>query len=169
MLPDALSQSLAQINDVFSALNVLPNTMANEYFNDLRIGCHLRHIYDHVLAVKKSENTGVVDYNLRNRCSQIECDRALSHQLWCELMVWCQQLNVCVLSKPVKVVSEVNALQSMSVEVQSQFARELLYLINHSIHHLAYIKLLLQQKNITLPDTVGLAPSTATYLRHVAG
>ena len=51
------------------------------------------------------------------------------------------------------------------MEIPSNYARELLYLINHAIHHVAIIKLILEHNGVSVPSYIGLAPGTASYLR----
>jgi len=65
-----------------------------------------------------------------------------------------------------RVRSEICCDQEISLEFESNLARELLYLINHTIHHAAYMKLIAEKNGVDIEDTVGLAPSTSTFLRN---
>ena len=176
MLRDALVHSLLQVDVILKTLQDQPKGTADKHFVELGIGRHLRHIYDHFLAFQGGAATqltarvALIDYNRRNRESLVEVDRVASlAQLQC-ILSWCESLPVEdeVLRAPVMVISEIDCLQQASERFESTFARELLYLINHTIHHVAYVKLLLKQVDIRLPDAIGIAPSTASYQRAIS-
>ena len=65
----------------------------------------------------------------------------------------------------ISVISEIDVSDTQNETYASNIRRELLYLINHTLHHAAYIKLLAQQSGITLSSHIGVAPSTASHLR----
>ena len=171
MLRDALLDCLLQVETVLNAWEQAPDA-----FVELGVGRHLRHIYDHFLAAQPAalcahnNNDVSIDYNSRNREALIERDLLASQQALAALLQWCQQLPAddVLFNYPVVVISEVNCLQQTSASFNSYIARELLYLMNHAIHHLAYIKLLLCGVGIELPSHVGIAPSTASYQRQRA-
>jgi uncharacterized damage-inducible protein DinB len=51
------------------------------------------------------------------------------------------------------------------VAVRSTLARELLFVISHTIHHQALIAVLLSAAGRTVPEAFGLAPSTPRSAR----
>jgi len=66
---------------------------------------------------------------------------------------------------PVVVISEIDCAQSIVQRFDSSVDREFLYLINHTLHHLAYVGLVLSHAGLALPPHVGVAPGTASFLR----
>jgi hypothetical protein len=52
-----------------------------------------------------------------------------------------------------------------TLDLQSALWREVMYVIHNNVHHLSYIKLLLEQKGIRLPDAIGQEPATAICFR----
>ena len=172
MLCNALLHSLLQVEAVFDCMPA-GSALAADHFVDLGVGRHLRHIYDHFLAlqsaleVRGSNVALMIDYNCRHRESLVERDLAASKKMLSMLLAWCQQLpeDTVLFNTPVVVVSEIDCLQQASASFNSCIARELLYLMNHTIHHVAYVKLLLRGVDIHLPCHVGVAPSTASYER----
>jgi len=52
-----------------------------------------------------------------------------------------------------------------TVKVDTTFNRELLYAIEHTVHHMAIIKIgmLLNYPNVTVPENFGVAESTIQY------
>jgi hypothetical protein len=63
------------------------------------------------------------------------------------------------------VLSEIDCDESISEKFYSNREREMLYLINHTIHHAAYIKLVAEKYGVKLPDEIGIAPCTASFFR----
>jgi uncharacterized damage-inducible protein DinB len=163
MLRKSIIDSLQQLELIFDLMNALPDQETKNIFSRTSVGRHFRHIYDHFIAFEKGLEAGVVDYNKRNRESLIELDPHASARQLSILIQSFSQLDLK--NNPLKVLSEIDCFVTESTKIDSNTHRELLYLINHSIHHAAHIKLLLQLNGIELPDLIGLAPSTASYLR----
>lgn len=158
----ALNQCLEQIQQTLDVVNECQNR--DDIYDNHNIGKHLRHVYDHFIAVMNGSASGDINYNLRNRDSMIERDINASYQQLAALVTWVENLAAPA-EEVVQVISEVDCAKEQSQTFTSTLGRELLYLINHTIHHLAFIKLLLSHQNIMLPEAIGLAPSTASYLR----
>ncbi len=142
------------------------NSLSDQMYTHLStssIGQHIRHILDHYLAVQQGYDVGYIDYNARNRNSNIESDRKAAINLIDTVSVWIKKSSF--VDKPLVICTEVSVSQTENVTISSNLSRELCYLLNHSIHHLAYIKLLAKSWDISFASDVGVAPSTASYLR----
>jgi uncharacterized damage-inducible protein DinB len=129
------------------------------------IGKHVRHILDHFLALQQGAVNGNIDYNSRHRDSEIENDAKLALQLINELIVWFLLPDSELQERAVKVESEISLKQQQNRFFDSSLSRELCYLINHTVHHLAYAKLVAKELGILVNDTIGIAPGTVSYLR----
>jgi len=159
---DALQQVrtlLLQINDDdYTHCNPLSSSA---------IGHHVRHALDHYWAVQQGLKDGLIHYDTRRRNSALESDRNLSLDLIEQCCEWLgSNLD---LQQPCRIVNEVGLYHTESVTITSSLQRELCYLLNHTIHHTAYMVLLARSFGINTPQNLGLAPSTATYLRQQAG
>ncbi|PKH03054.1 hypothetical protein CXF72_08170 [Psychromonas sp. MB-3u-54] len=129
------------------------------------IGKHVRHILDHFLALQQGAVNGNIDYNSRHRDSEIENDAELALQLINELIAWFLPPDSELQERAVKVESEISLKQQQNRLFDSSLSRELCYLINHTVHHVAYAKLVAKELGILVDDAIGIAPSTASYLR----
>jgi uncharacterized damage-inducible protein DinB len=127
------------------------------------IGRHVRHILDHYAALKVSLSTGLLDYDQRQRDNPLEMDSNLALAAVKTYQQWLQTLDL--VDAPLQVKSEINVLQSVPMTLPSHLSRELCYLINHTVHHLAYMRLLAVGMGYTIDQTIGLAPATASNLR----
>ncbi|WP_028669245.1 DinB family protein [Saccharospirillum impatiens] len=163
MLHNAINSLHDQTSVVFDQLNALDTNHQLAAFTGSGVSRHLRHMHDHERAVQDSLSSGVVNYNKRHRSDPGEQDFQIA-------LTTSQQLRQAWLSadlsdRPVEVRSEISVTDHQTLVLQSTLWREVMYVIHHNIHHLAYIKLLLEQKGIRLPDTIGQAPATASYFR----
>lgn len=169
MLHNSSLQSLNQVIDIIEGIQKLPKEkLENPYFA-LNIGNHVRHIFDHYLALKTGVEQGVVNYNNRSRGSKIESDSNVGLAKLKLLIEWIEVVkknhSPKKLEGKIKVLSEIDCLQTQSMEFDSNIARELLYLINHTIHHAAHIGLILKHHGIEVPLNAGMAPCTMSFLR----
>jgi uncharacterized damage-inducible protein DinB len=130
------------------------------------IGTHIRHIVDHFWALQCGLESQYVDYNRRHRGTRIETDPDMATQALLALRTWVLSIT----RQPVTftVVSETSISREQTAQTTSTLERELIYLINHTVHHIAYTTLLARSLNIDIPEHFGLAPATATHLRHKA-
>jgi len=130
-------------------------------------GEHMRHILDHFLALKNSQRPGVIDYDKRERGSDIEKDRLLTLTRIHEIKKWLITLDEKLLSKSLTIKTEVALAETLVVEVKSSLARELVFAASHAVHHYSTIAIILNLQEIPLDRKFGLAPATASYLRNL--
>jgi hypothetical protein len=167
MLLENLQLALDQIDLVVQMLHASPNK-PNSHFVELGIGRHVRHVTDHVQALLDGARRDQIDFNYRTRNSATEHDTAAALALIAQQKMRIDSLRSLDLNRAVLVLSEISFDASLSRSFHSSVAREVVYLINHTIHHAAYIKLLLANREFALPAHIGLAPCTASHVRHSA-
>lgn len=126
-------------------------------------GAHIRHILDHFQALRDGFPSGLVDYDCRSRQSEVETNRRLAKQELLDTKLWLHSLSEN--TQPLKVKSEVSLCECCTVTIDSDRARELLYVLNHTVHHMAYVALLLKFNGVVVNDSIGLAPATASHNR----
>ncbi len=163
MLHKSLLDSLIQFEDILTKTNALPADKAHAFYCKSNAGKHVRHVLDHILAFIPCVESGVLDYNLRNRESAVETDWHAAQEQLSTILEKLESLNFD--NKNIEVISEIGVCTTTNTSFRSNIAREVLYLINHTIHHAAYIRLLGQGCGVTLGDHIGIAPATATYIR----
>jgi hypothetical protein len=131
-------------------------------------GAHMRHILDHYIALKAGLDDGLVNYNKRNRHSNVESCPEIALLIWQEIEQWLIDISQCDGNLPLNVVCETSIQHTLNTQTKSTLSRELVFVSSHAIHHfslLAVIDSLLG--NIEKSD-LGIAPSTATYMRRQA-
>lgn len=119
-------------------------------------GPHVRHILDHYAALLDGVAGGVVDYEARERDERLERDpqRALAA---------IEQTIRGLRALAERDGGRVLAVSSDGHQGPSTLARELLFLLSHTVHHQALVSLLLQNAGVEVDECFGVAPST---LRH---
>lgn len=138
-------------------------------------GAHMRHIIEHYLSLKSGAETGVVNYDHRQRGGDIETNPQAALTALADIRQWLVKLNVSdeqVLNQSLVVKSEVSVSQTLSVKLPSSLARELVFVGSHAVHHYAMIGQIVQHQSanhlIELPKGFGIAPATASFLRTTA-
>lgn len=127
------------------------------------IGKHVRHIVDHLWAFRKGVEDGFINYNLRHRNIELENKSSLAIDALAAFLSWLETSTFR--DEDVRVESEVAISQEVSVSLSSKYLRELVFLISHTYHHLAYANLIAKLMGVDTPAHIGVAPATATFLR----
>jgi len=123
------------------------------------VGGHVRHCLDHVRAVLDGAKAGRLSYDCRERDTDVERNRTLGILA---LRQQADRLDALVDSpadRPMRLEAQVDC-SGGAVEVTSSLGRELLFVLQHTIHHQAIVALLLAARGITIPPRFGYAPST---------
>lgn len=128
-------------------------------------GAHMRHIVDHYQALRHGMVTGEVDYNLRNRDSDVENDPQEALAAWKDIENWLRQISVQELDKTIVVKSEVSLSAEQTLTCASSLGRELMFVASHAIHHYSLLAIVRSLQGGKSAETFGVAPATATYRR----
>jgi uncharacterized damage-inducible protein DinB len=124
------------------------------------IGEHVRHVLDHISALVGASATSVLSYDHRTRGTSVESDPNAAVREMMRLDLALERWGERRLDEPVAVATVLSG-KGQSVTGWSTRARELAFVMNHTIHHQAIIALLLEfQGQPPLDDRFGYAPST---------
>jgi uncharacterized damage-inducible protein DinB len=149
---DDLAAVIDSLSDAQFADSAIPGISGS-------VGGHVRHCLDHVRALERGIEQGLVDYDVRERNNRVESDRLLAWSLLVSARRRVAALPAGVLSRPVVVRTRVHAA-SAALEVLSTFEREVSFVIAHTIHHCATIAVLAGVGPGRLPARFGVAPGT---------
>ncbi|MCL6268248.1 DinB family protein [Flagellimonas myxillae] len=120
------------------------------------IGQHTRHIIELYQCLLKGYPEADVSYDRRERNPRIEQEMDFA----IECIGWIQTN----LERPNKNVRVTYELCGKETCLESNYFREVLYNLEHTIHHHALIKVGIQHfTNIEIPESFGVAPSTLQY------
>ena len=151
---------LLQLEDVLSQLDSIKYTSQYVFFSGSSIGQHVRHILEFYTCLLVGIDEKVVSYDKRKRELLLEQDPARA---------------IFVLHETVAKLSLMRCRTEIQLEIQGEnwepslitttLERELLYVLEHTIHHMAILKIgfhLIPEK-IDIPKNFGVAPSTIRY------
>ena len=125
------------------------------------IGEHTRHIIEMYQCLQKQYHTGVVNYDLRARNQQIQTDTLFAITQIEEVKANLDLANKALVLQLL--------LHGQAITIESNYARELLYNLEHCIHHQALIKVgLLRCQTIAIDANFGVARSTIAYRKQCA-
>jgi hypothetical protein len=161
MLISSINNSL---NGLIGLLNQLPEHEYSKSCFELSgatIGEHIRHIVEMFQCLNLNYDSGLVNYDKRERNVLIETNIDFAVQVILDI-----QNNI---SKENKNLELQQIIDGVIVKIQSNYHRELLYNLEHCIHHQALIKVaVLQYKNIVVDENFGVARSTIEYRKQCA-
>lgn len=156
MLIPSINNSL---NELIDLLHQLPDS---EYakpcpqLSNATIGEHTRHIIEMFQCLENFYDSGLVNYDKRERNTQIQTSATFAIQ-----SIQKVQEN---LDKADKKIELQQIIDGEEIRIDSNYHRELLYNLEHCIHHQALIKVaILQCDNVQIDANFGVARSTIEY------
>lgn len=161
MLIPSVNNSL---NELIGLLNQLSNSEYSkpcEALSNATIGEHTRHIIEMFQCLENFYDLGVVNYDKRERNIRIQTDTVFAIEV-IELV----QQN---LDKENKTIELQQIIDGEEIRIESNYNRELLYNLEHCIHHQALIKVaILQCEDVVIDANFGVARSTIEYRNQCA-
>ncbi len=123
------------------------------------IGGHVRHCLDHVEALERAIVRGACCYDDRVRGTAVEDSVATACARLAASRMRLAALDPALLAAPLALTARIDA-QGASVQSPTTVAREVLFVISHTVHHAALIGVLLDDLGRSWPERFGLAPTT---------
>ncbi|HWA57269.1 MAG TPA: DinB family protein [Gemmatimonadales bacterium] len=127
------------------------------------VGSQFRHVLDHYRAFADGWEGGRIDYDARQRNPEVETDPAIATAQALALIAALERIHVEDADRPVMVQMDVGGGSAHPDWRPSTIGRELQFLVSHTVHHYALIKLLLEDAGIAAGKDFGIAPSTLAY------
>lgn len=129
------------------------------------IGKHVRHILDLFECLIHSSENGILSYDSRKRCPETESDKEFVLE---KIQIIIDKLDNLNLNQ--KIILQQNLSNSIC-EINSTIERELLYNIEHCVHHLAIIRIGIDNNfdYVKLPENFGVAYSTISHREQKVG
>jgi hypothetical protein len=161
MMKASIHKTLNELLDLMSQLSNEVYSKPCVAISNATIGEHTRHIIEMYQCLQMHYKGGVVNYDKRNRSSQIQTDTDAAIQA---IRLILEQID-----KPNKELQLEQSIENENLSIKTNYERELLYNLEHCIHHQALIKVALLHYGITSFDkNFGVAPSTIEYKKKCA-
>jgi len=123
------------------------------------IGEHVRHCLDHVSALLAADSSTTLSYDRRQRGTTVETDPAEAVRQILRLKRGIEAWSTRSLDETIRVTSMISP-SGAAVTGWSTLARELAFVVSHTIHHQAIIGVLLAIHGHAVPEWFGHSPST---------
>jgi len=127
------------------------------------VGAHLRHCLDHYDCFLAGLEAGRIDYDARRRDLRLEQERMAGIEKLNQLIAG---LRAVMDRADTRVVVKMDCGDNEDEAAwwtDSSLRRELQFLISHTVHHYAIIKMVLTVRGLSVGPDFGIAPSTLRY------
>jgi hypothetical protein len=161
MLIPSINNSLDELIELLNQLSLEEYSKSCFELSGASIGEHTRHIVEMFQCLSRNYDCGIVNYDKRDRNGLIETNSNFAVQMILDI-----KNNI---SKEDKNLELQQIIDGDTVNIQSNYYRELLYNLEHCIHHQALIKVaILKCENVAVDDNFGVARSTIEYRKQCA-
>lgn len=159
------------VNNVFVQLSATLDQLSQEQYVqpcktlfNATIGQHVRHIIELFQCLENGYGSGLVNYEKRKRDLRIESDKAFASGLLVEVHQGLERSN-----KDLKLEACYDEHDTEPLTLDTNFYREVAYNLEHTIHHMALIRVgITEVSDIELPEEFGVASSTIKYRQQCA-
>ncbi len=156
MLIPSVNNSL---NELIELLNQLSDTEYSDsciQLSNASIGEHTRHIIEMFECLENQYSLGIVNYDKRDRNVKIQTNTDFAVERILNIKKSIEKENKNLVLQQI--------IDGEEIQIESNYFRELLYNLEHCIHHQALIKVaVLQNGNLKIDANFGVARSTIEY------
>jgi GTP cyclohydrolase I len=159
------------VNNVFVQLSWSLDRLSESQYvqpcanlNNHSIGQHVRHIIELFQCLEQGYAKGIVNYENRKRDQEIETQKERVSKLLPEI---CNSLDKP--NKELFLEAGFDEHSSESMVIATNYYREIAYNLEHTIHHMALIRIGINELgNIPVSEDFGVASSTIKHRRQCA-
>jgi len=159
------------VNNVFVQLSTTLDKLSQEqYIQPCRtllnstIGQHVRHIIELFQCLENGYDEGLVNYEKRKRDVLIETNKLFATELLSEVHSGLNRAN-----KTLNLEACYDDQLDFPITISTNFYREIAYNLEHTIHHMALIRIGISEiADISLPAEFGVASSTLKFRKECA-
>lgn len=161
MLKASIHTSLNELITLLSQLTNAEYSGACAVLSNSSIGEHTRHIIEMFQCLQNNYDSQLVNYDKRERNHQIQSDTEFAIS-----QIRNVQENI---DKEDRKMFLQQIIDGDEFKIETNYYRELLYNLEHCIHHQALIKVGVNQTcNVVLSENFGVARSTIEYRQQCA-
>lgn len=156
MLTQAIHHSLDELVHLLAQLSDKEYTERCLQLSNATIGEHTRHVIEMFQCLENNYESGTVNYDKRERNILIQTSTECASEQITAIKT--------SLGRPDRTIRLQQFIDGQELHIESNYSRELLYNLEHCIHHQALIKVaLLQCTQVAVDENFGVAPSTIEY------
>ncbi|MEO5681486.1 MAG: hypothetical protein ABIQ88_02530 [Chitinophagaceae bacterium] len=158
-LQKTIQNVFVQLTASLELLNDSQYVYASKILSNATIGQHVRHIIEMFICLEDGYTAGIVNYENRKRDITIETQRAVAGALLKSICNGLNKENKCLVLK-----GAYNEDSDELIDFDTNYYREIAYNLEHTIHHMALIKVGIREvSDIEIPAGFGVASSTIKF------
>ena len=162
-LQHAIKNVFVQLSESIEQLSSRQYTQPSKTLFNATIGQHVRHIIELFICLEKGYVNGVVNYEKRKRDLRFENDKDIAKEL---LHLIYKKLDKS--DKELLLEAGYDDESTETITITTNYYREILYNLEHTVHHMALIRVGINEvSNIALPEDFGVASSTMKYRKTI--
>lgn len=163
-LQQPLENLLSQLHYVLEELSAEEFIQPISVLSNSSIGQHTRHILEFFIELNKGYNSGIIDYDQRKRNHTIETDNVFAIEQLKSIVSNISKPNKVLILKANYDCADFAEVENENCEVTTNYFRELVYNLEHAVHHMALIRIGVNElSTIELPVQFGVACSTLKF------
>ncbi len=161
MLKKKAIEQLLVVKSILSQMDDFEYSLKLEILKNSSIGSHVRHIVEFYECLIMNPSDGLVNYDQRKRNMLLENSVKYAQDFIAEII---DKIEMVESNKRILLAAEYS---DEVLTMETSLYRELSYNIEHTVHHLALVRIAISQhfSKIELPDNFGYADSTVKYLK----
>ena len=158
----ACTNILSQLSSLINQVSEQDFTKPATSLSNSTLGQHMRHTLEFFICFEQGFDKGLINYDKRAHDKLIETDKFLAMAAIQRIQDF---INKNQEDRPLKLEVGYDLSKEDFVLVDTNYTRELVYNIEHAVHHMAIMKIGVREvaHYITLPPDFGIAAST---IRH---
>lgn len=163
----ACSNILSQLTDMVSQLTEQDFIKPVDTLGNSTLGQHLRHTVEFFMCLEKGFESGVINYDKRAHDKLIESDKFIALSVLSKINEFVTDHRS---DKALKLEAAYDLDKEEFVTIETNYLRELVYNIEHAVHHMAIMKIGIREAApyVKLANDFGIAASTIRYQETVA-
>ncbi|HEX5170726.1 MAG TPA: DinB family protein [Cyclobacteriaceae bacterium] len=157
---------LDQLNNLVTQIREEDYSRPIDTLSNSTIGQHLRHTLEFFICLEQGYSNGTVNYDKRSHDKLIETDKFLGLNAIARIKEFVIKNDE---DKRLELEVGYDLAKDEFVTISTNYLRELVYNIEHAVHHMALIKIGVREaaSYVRLPAEFGIAASTIRYKESV--
>ena len=160
MLKQSIHKTLHELIDLLNQLTDQVYTTPCRELSNATIGEHTRHCIELFQCLLSQYELGVINYDKRQRDLAIQSQTEVAKTALLSLLDQLDKPNIDLVLE--------QDYDGNRIQITTTYQRELLYNLDHCVHHQALIKVALLSSSVQVDPNFGVARSTIAYREQCA-
>jgi hypothetical protein len=158
-LQQSIKKAFLQVKSALESLEPEQYILPSRCLFNATIGQHVRHIIELFIELDKGYESGMINYEKRKRDYRIETDKDFAAALLSSIYNEIMRPN-----KPLLLEAGYKEDSNELITMETNYYRELAYNIEHTVHHMALIRIGINELSaVAVDESFGIASSTIKY------